>query len=94
MYSHLGLNRISVPPASKTGSDGRPASHSTPRESSAVGSVSAIALVTTTMVIGAALITATPHTVTVPIATVLASGLIASALVAAGDRWLAFRRRA
>jgi hypothetical protein len=52
----------------------------------------AIALATTTMVVGAALMTTTAFTVIVPVVTVLGSGLIAGVLVEAGDQWLTRRR--
>ena len=65
----------------------------TSHQSSAIGFVSAIALVTTAMVTGAALITAAPPTVTVPLAAVLGSGIFASVLVVAADRSLALGRR-
>jgi hypothetical protein len=92
MNGHLAPNRMWVPTASVSRIGGRPTSHATPSESSAIEFVSAIALVTTGMVTGAALITAVPPTVAVPVATVLGSGLIATVLVAAGDGWLARSR--
>ena len=91
MYGHLGLPRMWVP-TSLTGRRNRPTSDATPSEPSAIGFGWAIALVTTTMVVGAALITTAPFTVIVPVAAVLGSGLIAGVLVEAGDRWLARRR--
>ena len=92
MYRHLGLHRMPVS-ARLTSSGRHPTSHTTPEDTSAVGFASAVVLTTNTMVMGFALMLTAPHTVIVPIATVLGSGLIASALVAAGDRWLTLRRR-
>jgi hypothetical protein len=60
-----------------------------PSESPAIESGWAIGLLITSMVAGAALLTATPQTVTIPIATVLGLGAVASAVVAAGRRWSA-----
>ena len=92
MYRHLGLQRVTVP-ARLTGGRRHPASHATSSESSAIGFGSAIGLATATMLVGAAVMTVAPLTVTVPLATVLGSGLLASALVAARSRRLALRRR-
>jgi hypothetical protein len=91
MYRHLGLQRITVP-ARLTGGRRHPASPATPNESSAIGFGSAIGLATTTMLVGTAVITAAPVTVTVPLATVLGFGLLASALVAARSRRRTLRR--
>ena len=92
MYRHLGLHRIPMP-ASPTGRGGSSTSHATPAESSAIGFASAVVLTVNTMVMGAALIVTAPLTVTVPIATALVSGLIASTVVVTGTRWLASRHR-
>lgn len=91
MYRHLGLHRMPVP-AGPTSSGGKSTTHGFPEETSAIGFASAVVLTVNTMVMGAALIVTAPLTVTVPIATVLVSGLIASVLVRAGDRWLTHRR--
>lgn len=92
MYGHLGLKRITVP-VSLTGGRRHSTSRATASESSAIGFGSAIVFATTTMLVGAAVITAAPLTVTVPLATVLGSGLLASALVAATRRRRTLRRR-
>ena len=93
MNGRLAPNRMWVPSASVSRMGGRPTSHATPRESSAIGFISAIGLVTTTVAVGAALIATSPPTVTVSLAAVLGSGIISSVLVVTGDRWLALRRR-
>jgi hypothetical protein len=49
MNGRLAPNRMWVPSASVSRMGGRPTSHATPRESSAIGFISAIGLVTTTM---------------------------------------------
>ena len=61
--------------------------------SSTIELVAPVALVATAFVMTLALIMAAPLTVTVPLVTVLGTGLVASTLVAAGNGWLALRRR-
>ena len=79
MYRHLGLDRVTVP-ARLTGWRERPTSHSaTP---SAIGFGSAIGLATVTVAAGAAVLTAAPPTVTIPLAMVLGFGVMVTALLA------------
>ena len=91
MTRHLSLNGMAVPSASVSRIGGRPMSQ--PGHPSAIGFGSAIGVVTTTTVVGAALITLAPVTVLVPIVAVLGTGLIASALVALRVRTLRVGRR-
>ena len=93
MNSHVTRRWMAVPSASVSRIGGRPTSHAAPRESSALGFVGAVALVTTAMVTGAALLTLVPLTVTVPLATVLGAGLVASVVAATVGQWLALRQR-
>ena len=91
MNTHSSLSTMAVPSAGVSRIGGRPMSH--PGHPSAIGFGSAIGVVTTTTVVGAALITMAPATVLVPIVTLLGAGLITSALVALGVRTLWVGRR-
>ena len=91
MYGHLGLPQIGLP-SSLTGRHNRHTRDATPSKPLAIGFGWAIGSAITAMVMGATVLTAAPHTVTVPIATVLGFGMITSTIVAVGDQWRAIRR--
>jgi hypothetical protein len=90
MYGQLGLPRTWVP-TGLTRKREPLLSGASPRKPGAIGFGWAVALATTTMVVGASLIATVPFAV-MALATVVGSGLIAGVLVEAGDQWLAARR--
>ena len=93
MTRHLSANPVRVPTAAVASIGGRLTSHPLPNAPFSLGLGWAIGLVTTVLVAGAALATATPPAVTVPLATVLGSGLIAGVLVAKRRSVIRVRRR-
>ena len=81
MYTHLSSpHRMSVPPP-----------YSAQLESSALTFVSKVLLGAIAVALGAAVIVAAPSTVLVPIASVLAAGVVASLSVVYLDRWASGR---
>lgn len=91
MYRHLGLHWFPGP-TSLTGRRARPTPHRTLAGTQAISSGTAIGLATSTLFVGAAVLSAVPLTVTVPLATVLGLGMIVGAVVAGGTRRRAIRR--
>ena len=92
MNAHLAPDRVAVPPSAAW--NGRvPVVRRPARVPSATAFVSTVIFTAIAIVMAATLIAIGPQTVTIPLAVVLIAGLAASALVVAGDRWLARRRR-
>lgn len=92
MSRYVALHRMSFPLPNSTRRAGGSSRRATRPEGSAIEFVATLVFIASAIVVGLALIMTAPQTVTVPIATVLVFGFIASALVPAADRWLARRR--
>jgi small-conductance mechanosensitive channel len=96
MTAHLEPNRMPVPPPSVVRNGRAPARGRAVHAPSARAFVAKIMFSAFVIVMAATLMATAPRTVTIPVAIVLGTGLVASTLTVTGDQWLARqgRRRA
>ena len=92
MTAHLAPNRMSVPPPNVVGNGCAPARDGVTRTPSATAFVAKVILAAIAIVMTATLVATAPPTVTIPIAAVLSTGLVASTLAVRGGRRRLARR--